>query len=84
MEDSMVYQEYSTFQKGEQLVRMVQRDKTLQVKLQNKDRDTWIHVLNLIGLEPSELNAVKEDLEEIFGKEFDYIWVPTEIFFLNK
>jgi len=73
----MIYKEYSTFQKVEQLIRMVQRDNILKKKLLEGDVETKLHVLNLVGLEPRELEAVKGDLEETFGVKAASVWVPT-------
>ena len=73
----MAYQEYSTFQKVEQLIRMVQRDDVLKRKLQEGDVEAKLQVLNLVGLRPEEMVVIKEDLENIFGMKAVSVWVPT-------
>jgi hypothetical protein len=77
MEDSMIYQEYSTLQKVEQLIKMIQRDDILKKKLLEGDEETKLRVLRLVGLHPRELEAVKGDLEETFGVQAASVWVPT-------
>ena len=73
----MAYQKFSTMQKVEQLVKMVQRNPRLKEKLNGSVEDK-LHVLNLVGLEPTELEGVKSDLDETFGiKTAASIWVPT-------
>jgi predicted nuclease with TOPRIM domain len=76
MEDSMTYQRYSTLQKVEQLVKMVQRNPRLKEKLNGNIEDK-LYVLNLVGLEPSELEEIKNDLDDTFVKASVSIWVPT-------
>ena len=72
----MTYQKYSTLQKVEQLIEMVQRNPRLKKKLNGEIEDK-LYVLGLVGLEPSELEGVKSDLDDMFGVMLAAkIWVP--------